>query len=399
MNAILKLCAGIFIIMLMGAAALMVERVPGSATSAEQKLADRAQSALGVEAASSTNVQIDGQKAILTGAVASAEERNQIVERIARSSGAGGMLLGGVTAIDAVDLAVTAPAPIASPFAFNAERGEVALSFSGSVPDQETRDALFTLARELMPEMTVAGDLDVARGAPVDANAWSNAATASLRALSYLRKGVIAAEDAVFTLSGEAENETRAAAARALVEELPAGLTGAVEITILTPPESMEDLITRALEGDEQTGAPPDDTGASETAPADDTAEAAGPPACMATLQSLIGSRRIGFLSARADIDNPSRNQLRQIATALNDCPRTRLEITGHTDSSGNPARNRQLSGYRADAVRAFLISVGAPAARLSARGVGASQPLTSNTTPAGRERNRRIEIEVVAVE
>ncbi|MEO1135459.1 MAG: OmpA family protein [Pseudomonadota bacterium] len=397
MKAIFKLCAGLFAVVLIGSAALFLENVPGSAGSVEQKLADGVQTAIGVEAASTTNVEIDGQKAILTGAAPSAQERDQIVERVTRSSGAGGMMLGGVTAIDASGLSVSPQAPIASPFTFSAERGDVALSFSGYVPDQETRDTLFTLARELMPQITVAGDLDVARGAPVEADAWASAATASLRALSYLRSGAIAAEDTLFTLSGEAENETRATAARALVEDMSAGLTGAAEITILTPPESMEDLITRALEDDEQALASSDEMGVSETAPIN--AEAAGPPACVATLQSYIDSRRIGFLSARADIDNPSRNQLRQIAAALNNCPRTRLEITGHTDSSGNPARNRQLSGYRADAVRAFLISVGAPAGRLSARGVGASEPLTSNATPAGRERNRRIDIEIVSAE
>lgn len=78
-------------------------------------------------------------------------------------------------------------------------------------------------------------------------------------------------------------------------------------------------------------------------------------------------------------------------------CPDVRISVTGHTDSSGSAARNRQLSAYRADAVRAYLISLGVEANRVTARGAGSSEPLASNASAAGRERNRRIEIGVVS--
>ena len=74
-----------------------------------------------------------------------------------------------------------------------------------------------------------------------------------------------------------------------------------------------------------------------------------------------------------------------------------RIAVTGHTDSSGSAQRNLQLSASRADAVRTYLISLGIEAERVSARGAGSTQPIASNATAAGRERNRRIEIDIAA--
>lgn len=401
MKVLLKFFAGIFIIILMGMAALMIDATPGSAGSAERKLVERARTALGVEAATSSALEMDGQKAILTGEAASAEARNAIIERVAHADGAGGLLLGGVTAIDASRLTVAQPSQIASPFVFVAELDDGVLSFSGAVPDQATRDAIYRSARDLFQEATINSDLEIAAGAPVETTIWANAAEASLHALSYLQSGRLSAEDSVFTLAGEAVDETRAAAAKSLVDDLPIAISGAAEIAVAAPPQTIEDLILRSVDrGQEPSPSSAVTESEEDAAVTADTAPATPAPAgCLSALQDIIDARRIGFSSARADIDNASRDHLREISAALNDCPAARLNITGHTDSSGNPARNRQLSGYRADAVRAFLISVGAPADRLSASGAGSAEPLTSNTTPAGRARNRRIEIEVIPSE
>ena len=224
-----------------------------------------------------------------------------------------------------------------------------------------------------------------------------------MRALSHLRKGVAEASDGVFALTGEAQDEALAAAARSLMQDFPAGLEGDAEITIRRPPSTIEDIISQAEEEavatesaspavEQQTEAAADE----EAEAGDETQTTAAEDDCADRIGDILSARRIGFNSARADIDNRSREQLREIAALLADCPGVRLAITGHTDSSGNASRNRQLSGYRADAVRAFLISVGAPANRISARGVGSSEPIASNATPAGREQNRRIEMEVI---
>jgi OOP family OmpA-OmpF porin len=70
--------------------------------------------------------------------------------------------------------------------------------------------------------------------------------------------------------------------------------------------------------------------------------------------------------------------------------------IEGHTDSVGSETYNLGLSQRRADAVRAALISKGISENRITAKGYGESRPVASNTTAAGRQQNRRVEIVIL---
>ena len=70
-----------------------------------------------------------------------------------------------------------------------------------------------------------------------------------------------------------------------------------------------------------------------------------------------------------------------------------RLEIQGHTDSTGSAERNRVLSQERADAVVSALRLYGVDADRLGARGLGPDQPIGDNSTDEGRQQNRRVEL------
>jgi len=71
------------------------------------------------------------------------------------------------------------------------------------------------------------------------------------------------------------------------------------------------------------------------------------------------------------------------------------LQIEGHTDSVGGNEFNQQLSERRADSVRDFLAEQGVPGSSITARGFGKTQPVASNDTPEGRQRNRRVELVV----
>ena len=71
------------------------------------------------------------------------------------------------------------------------------------------------------------------------------------------------------------------------------------------------------------------------------------------------------------------------------------LQIEGHTDSVGTDEFNQQLSERRSDAVRDFLAEQGVPVSAMSAKGFGKTQPVASNDTPEGRQRNRRVELVV----
>jgi len=76
-----------------------------------------------------------------------------------------------------------------------------------------------------------------------------------------------------------------------------------------------------------------------------------------------------------------------------------RLEVRGHTDDSGDEAKNQALSEARAQAVVDLLVSLGVDRGRLSAQGLGASEPLAPNITPANRAKNRRVELAVAPSE
>ena len=84
---------------------------------------------------------------------------------------------------------------------------------------------------------------------------------------------------------------------------------------------------------------------------------------------------------------------LNKIADVLNAYPESRATVTGFTDSQGSDTYNLDLSRRRAEAVRAALIADGVAAARLSAEGRGKAEPVGDNSSAAGRQMNRRVEI------
>ena len=67
---------------------------------------------------------------------------------------------------------------------------------------------------------------------------------------------------------------------------------------------------------------------------------------------------------------------------------------TGHTDSIGTERYNQKLSERRAAAVKAYLVSKGIPASKITTIGKGKTQPVATNKTAAGRQKNRRVDIE-----
>jgi len=85
---------------------------------------------------------------------------------------------------------------------------------------------------------------------------------------------------------------------------------------------------------------------------------------------------------------------LKSISDMLTAHPGLKLMIEGHTDNVGSSQSNQTLSERRAAAVKQYLVSVShIDAARLSTKGYGASKPIAPNTTPEGRQENRRVEL------
>ena len=93
------------------------------------------------------------------------------------------------------------------------------------------------------------------------------------------------------------------------------------------------------------------------------------------------------------------RANLDELALSLQRYPNSSLTIVGHTDSVGTDSYNMALSQRRAQSASAYLQSKGIAASRITALGRGESEPIASNSTEAGRQQNRRVEVAIYASE
>jgi OOP family OmpA-OmpF porin len=101
----------------------------------------------------------------------------------------------------------------------------------------------------------------------------------------------------------------------------------------------------------------------------------------------------IHFDTGKAAILPDSESVLSEIAKLLQQNTDLKLRIEGHTDNQGNAATNQALSEKRAQAVVTWLSAHGVAASRLSAKGLGPTQPVADNATDDGRAKNRRVEL------
>lgn len=105
----------------------------------------------------------------------------------------------------------------------------------------------------------------------------------------------------------------------------------------------------------------------------------------------------IYFQFDRSVILQQSYKELTRLLELMQDNPKLRIEIGGHTDDKGSVEYNRKLSESRAKAVADYLTSKGIDPKRLSYRGYGKSKPIEDNSTEEGRSKNRRVEIKVLS--
>lgn len=102
------------------------------------------------------------------------------------------------------------------------------------------------------------------------------------------------------------------------------------------------------------------------------------------------------FESGSAELDDASSQyQLNQLADILKENENVKVELSGHTDNTGDADNNQTLSQQRADVVYNYLVENGVDATRLSAIGYGQNRPIDSNDTDEGRANNRRTELKI----
>ena len=121
------------------------------------------------------------------------------------------------------------------------------------------------------------------------------------------------------------------------------------------------------------------------------------PSRVVVTASSITIAEKIQFSTGSSEILPVSFSLVDEIAKVLADNPQIELiEIDGHTDSTGTAAINRKLSQQRAEAVLKYISGKGVGGKRLVAKGFGPDKPIADNKTDDGREKNRRVEFNIL---
>lgn len=284
-------------------------------------------------------------------------------------------------ALEALNKAATGLAPgfslakpdisplVVKPYVFAAEKTADAIHLTGSAPSAAARMAIEKAAMAISPSGKVVNDLVVAAGAPAGLD-FAAAASFALAQLKSLATGAASLTDAALSVRGEAATFADAAAHKAALATLPAGLKLAADQIKAPPP-------------------PPAPTPTPEAAPAP------APIAredCQAEFKATLSAGKIEFETGKAHVTPGSMELIKQLAAVAARCQVKVIEVGGHTDNEGSEGPNLALSRARAEAVAAELVTQGVPAAMLKAVGYGASKPIAGNDTEEGRAQNRRIE-------
>jgi outer membrane protein OmpA-like peptidoglycan-associated protein len=101
------------------------------------------------------------------------------------------------------------------------------------------------------------------------------------------------------------------------------------------------------------------------------------------------------FDFGKYDLRAEAREKLAKLSGIVLAHPGLALAVEGYTDNVGGDEVNQTLSEKRAESVRTYLVDQGLPPASVTAQGFGKSNPVVDNSTPANRQKNRRVEIVV----
>ena len=108
---------------------------------------------------------------------------------------------------------------------------------------------------------------------------------------------------------------------------------------------------------------------------------------------TIMSLSDILFDFGKADLRHEAQLNLAKVSVILQQYPEMQISVEGHTDNVGSEDFNLKLSEKRAKAVYDFLIREGVAQARLETKGLGMSQPVASNETAEGRQKNRRVDL------
>ena len=102
------------------------------------------------------------------------------------------------------------------------------------------------------------------------------------------------------------------------------------------------------------------------------------------------------FETGKDIIKSESYASLNELAALMKKKGAWKLKVSGHTDNVGQPAKNLELSKKRANAVKKYIAAQGITEGRFLVKWYGHTQPVASNKTPEGRQKNRRVEMLII---
>jgi OmpA-OmpF porin, OOP family len=260
---------------------------------------------------------------------------------------------------------------------FATKNKDGSLLLEGDAPDTSARVELNRQAETLFPSVRIDDRMVVVSKR---SETWTSVTTQALRMLSNLRAGEASLSGDDVMVRGLASSEGVASSVRRQLKDLPQGFRGRDEVRVDTAALAAEEAQRKAA----------------EDAARQKAEREAAAKTCQNLLTDVAAQGTIQFERASDNLNRASAATINKLAKVANDCPQTRIEISGHTDSEGIPERNQPLSERRATAVAEALINAGVADRRLSAEGYGAERPIADNATAEGRAKNRRIEFAVV---
>jgi OOP family OmpA-OmpF porin len=111
---------------------------------------------------------------------------------------------------------------------------------------------------------------------------------------------------------------------------------------------------------------------------------------------TTIQLRHVLFYKGTANFIEGSQRELDLVIEMMNENPRIKIDLAGHTDNVGDPILNLELSNERVRVVKEYLINKGISFSRITGKGYGGNKPLVPNDTEANKRLNRRVEFTIV---
>jgi OmpA-OmpF porin, OOP family len=237
------------------------------------------------------------------------------------------------------------------------ENGKYRLT--GTVPDQNTKDKLIARAKEVYSEGNYIDELKVGG---VSNPSWMSSVFALL---PFTKNGVtnggLSAEGNSVSLIGQVPTQ-------ADKDKIYADA-----VKTLPPNTTVNNLLTIAGQktlSDDQTKV-------------------------QVKLNEAIAGKTVEFATGSDQLTDKGKAVLDELAPILKDST-DNLEVGGHTDNAGNAAKNLDLSKRRAETVKKYLAGKGLDVNRFTTKGYGQEKPIADNATDEGKQRNRRIEFQVL---